>query len=264
MKFRAVSQSSAFFGFSYPYSDHWSAWVNGLKVPIYRSNGAAQAVGIPAGESFVEFRYWSNAYFWGMAVSCLTFAIIGLFVCIRVLNGSTRFVGIVFVIALSVGGLLFWYNSLYRGDNLNTAYTWEYTPPSKSPNLAYGKKTSGFNLPRTLLRFHVSKAVDGDTRPGSGFTLAPLDDTILIVDLSRREKIGRIVLFGNFKTHPEISLSEDSVQWRRIKFDFSGDHVNVPLCISFKNPDSARFIRVRAIDSVIGIDELEVYGPEEI
>jgi hypothetical protein len=264
MKFRAVSQTPALFGFSYPYSEYWSAWVNGVKAHVYQVNGAAQAVEIPAGKSFVEFRYWSDAYFWGMVFSCATFAIVGLFICARTFNGLSKLVGIAFIIALSGGIMLLWYNSLYSGDNLKTEYTWKYSPPLKIPNLAYGKKTSGFDLPRTLLRFHFSKVVDGDTRPGSGFILYPANDTGLIVDLNRSEKIGSIVLFGNFKTKPEISLSEDSVQWQRISFITLGDNENAPLRIIFRKPDSARFIKVRVIDSAVGIDELEVYGPENL
>jgi len=262
LRFYVYSEAPAFFGLSYPYTGHWRAWVNGEKVRVYRANGAAHAVEIPGGESFIEFRYWSDAFFLGMVISCTTFAVIGLFVCFRALKGFPRMIiGIVFVMVIGMGGFMLWYNTLYNGENLETEYTWTYAPPLKTPNIAYSKKTLGYYPDsEAQLRFHGSNAVDGDKRPGSGFVLRPLNEP-LIVDLNQNEIIKTIILYGELKTEPEISLSQDGLQWQKIRI---GDNKSTPLRIIFEKPQIARFVKVKASEFEVGIDEIEVYGPEEV
>jgi hypothetical protein len=134
LQFRVVSSAPAILGMAYPFTGHWRAWVDGEKVHVYRANGIAHAVEIPEGESLLEFRYWSESFFWGMIVSCLTFTVIGLFVCFRGLKGLPRITGAVIVLIISAGGFMLWYNSLYSGRNIETEYTWTYVAPTSVPN----------------------------------------------------------------------------------------------------------------------------------
>ncbi len=261
VKFRTVSPVTAFFGLSYPFTGHWKAWVNGEEAIVYRANGAAISVEIPEGNSLVEFRYWSNAFFLGMIISCTVFAFIGFFVCFRGLKGFPRILGIVVIAIIIAGGFMLWFNSLYRGDNLETEYSWTYTSPLQVPNLAYGKKNLSYYLYNSsMLRFDSGRAVDGDTHQGSGVTIRPLDEA-LIVDLNMVEEIKTIVLYGEWKIRPKIFLSQDNMKWQEVE-SFMEDNNTVPLRITFEKPESARFVKVQSTDSEFVIDEIEVYGPE--
>ena len=259
LQFRVISPAPAFFGMSYPFTGHWSAWVNGGKARVYRANGATHAVEIPAGESVIEFRYWSRAFFLGMLISCTTFIAIGLFVCFYSLNGLPRIAGLLFILVIGAGGFMIWYNSLYNGDNLKTEYSWTYSPPKSPPNLAYGKKTSGPSLESAYLHFHSSNAVDGETEPGSGFTIKPIDDRALVVDLNQNEEIKSIVLYGEIITQPEIYLSKDGIEWERVASEIFKQDKNTSLRIIFEEPRIDRYIKVKASKRELYIDELEVY-----
>jgi len=262
MQFNVNSQTSAFFGFSYPFTGHWKAWVNGEKVQMYRANGAAHGIEINEGESLVEFRYWSNAFFWGMTISCTTFAIIGIFICYRSGKGLSRIVGIISVLIICAGGFMFWYNSLYTGDNLQTEYTWTYSTPSKTHNLAYGKKTSGYSLPsRSYLNRHRSRAVDGDTSQGSGFTLEPSAEKELIVDLNSPEEIKQILLYGSSDALPLIYLSQDGNQWHKTTSPVPGsENGRNVFRVNIKKPMPVQFVKVDASMSNLQVSKLKVYG----
>ena len=262
MIFKVNTQTPAFFGFSYPHTGNWETLVNGKKSRSYRANGAAHAVEISKGETLVEFRYWSNAFFWGMLISCSTFAGIGLFVCFRKLSGLSKVTGIVIVLIISYGGFMLWYNSLYNGENLETEYTWTYSPPLKTPNLAYGKTTSGLELPSTsYLKRHRSSAVDGNIALGSGFTLEPNNNKELIVDLNQPEKIKQILLYGSSDTLPLIYLSQDGKQWHKTTSPFLvSENGRNAFRVIFEKPLTARFVKVESSMSDLQVSELEVYG----
>lgn len=260
LQFRAISHAPAFFGMSYPFTGHWRSWVNDEEVRVYRANGAAHAVEIPKGESIIEFRYWSDAAFWGMFITCMTFTMIGLYICSGALRNFLRVIGIVSVLVIGMGGFILWYYSLYTGDNLKTEYTWFYTPPQSPPNLAYGKKTSSFTPSSAFLHLNSSNAVDGDTKPGSGFTLTSFANKSLIVDLYKNQEIKTILLSNKARTKPLVALSLDGEKWQKLAFDFAeGSHVN-PLRIVLEKSVVARFVKIEASGSQISIDELEVYG----
>jgi hypothetical protein len=112
------------FGFAYPHTGHWRAWVNHQAVKIWRANGAANAVDIPAGESQIEFRYWSQAAFWGTFISCLIFALIGALISLQFNRKTSGILIAGAMLLLGIGAVSLWYYSLYTGENLNTAYTW--------------------------------------------------------------------------------------------------------------------------------------------
>lgn len=274
LKFSVNSEAPVIFGLSYPYSGNWRAWVNGKKVHVYPANGAAYAVEIPKGESVVEFRYWSNAYFWGMLISCSTLAAIGLFVCFRGLNGLPRIIGITIILGISAGGFMLWYTSLYSGDNLETEYLWTYSPLSKERNLAYGKKSwvndeailAGWSYARSS---RISSFVDGDKTPGSGFVSRPCDNPAWFLDLHDKKYIKTIYLYESEQAplvnrRPlEISFSDDGDKWRHAVSIESLAQPDVPTRIDFERPQHARYIRINATGtSMLSFDEVEVYGPE--
>jgi hypothetical protein len=259
LQLKVDSSSTALFGLSYPYTGHWRAWVNGQKAPLYRANGAAHAVEIPAGENSVEFRYWSNASYWGVFISCTTFAAIGLFICFRSFNGLRRIIGTVLVLTAGAGGFILWYFSLHSGDNLNTQYSWSYTAPQYPPNIAYGKKTSAPSVSNAFLTFSSRTAVDGETEQGSGFAIKPEEESALIVDLNQKKEIKKIVIYGTMKSQPLISLSEDGSQWHSIpRLNEEGNNGN-PLYIHLRKWEHAQFVRIKPFESDLEIDEVEIY-----
>lgn len=267
LQFRVYSPESAFFSLSYPYTGHWNAWLNERKLPVYRANGAAHAIAIPAGESLIEFRYWSPWAFWGMIISSITFLIIGLYSGLRSFRGILKITVIAFVLGIGTGGFFIWYDSLYNGDNLNTKYAWAYEPPSHEPNIAYGKKTSmSSSLRGSPGYYHSSRAVDGDRSNNTGFTTAPEVNPTWSVDLNSIENIKTIVLYESSydfsvnKRPIDIFFSDDSTQWRPAATITSAENQQSPIRIDFKTHPTARYIQIRASGfSSLRFDEVEVY-----
>jgi len=297
LQFRVSSEAPAFFGLSYPYTGHWSAWVNGKRVHVYRANGAAHAVEIPEGESRIEFRYWSAAFFWGLVISFTTLALTGIIFCFGSLKGLQRAIGVVLILIISVGGFMLWYNSLYNGDNLETEFIWTYTPPLKTPNIAYGKKNwlsasaTPKPYPHTRNEARVSKFTDGDRSSGSGFSSWITDNPAWFLDLLSNKSIKTIFLYEfitpffagpaedsmetirSYENNTEafvnarpikIDLSNDGSKWRTVASVVSPANHNEPLRIVFDKPETARFIKIEASgESRLSFDEIEVYGPSE-
>ncbi|MBI4683001.1 MAG: YfhO family protein [Nitrospirae bacterium] len=274
LKFSVNSEAPVIFGLSYPYSGNWRIRVNGERVHVYRANGAAHAVEIPKGESVIEFRYWSNALFWGMLITCSTFAVIGIFVCFRGLNSLPRIIGIIIILSISAGGFMLWYNSLYSGDNLETEYSWTYSPPSKEQNLAYGKNSwvnddaipKGWYFKKIS---GISNFVDGDKSPRSGYLSRPCDNPAWFLDLRDKKYIKTINVYESEQAplvnrRPlEISFSDDGDKWRHAVSFESLAQPDVPTRIDFERPQNARYIRINATGkSMLSFDEVEVYGLE--
>lgn len=268
LQFKVHSSSPAFFGLSYPYSGHWSAEVNGNKADVYRANGAAQAVPIPEGDSIVEFRYWSSAAFWGMVISTASFILIGLYFCLRLSDGIKSGAAMFCVLFLGAAIFYLWYHSLYSGTNLNTAYSWAYTPSSSNPNIAYGKKTSvsapltgGFFHPR-----HSSRAIDGNTAPDSGFSTATHKNPFIEIDLSAVKTIKTIVLHESIQDPSvnirplQILLSTNGKTWHTVAEHRSANDKG-PIRIILEPNQAARYVRVKATGTCrIALDEVEMYG----
>ncbi|MCK5506495.1 MAG: discoidin domain-containing protein, partial [Thermodesulfovibrionia bacterium] len=273
LRFKVSSNAPAFFGLSYPYTGHWNAWVNDTNVKIYRANGAAHAVEIPVGESLIEFRYWSPAAFQGMLISCITFILIGLYYCIRSINGPVRILSLLVVLATGTTVFFLWHDSLYKGDNLETGYSWEYTGPPRIPNLAYGKKTlasssfeGGFLLPN-----YSSRAIDGNINPESGFSTAAEDDPFLVIDLYKNENIHSILLYEStlektVNIRPlKLAFSMDGQQWQTTASVTSDKSNDRPIHVVLKRSLSARFIRIQASGyCTLKLDEVEVYSTKEM
>ena len=88
--------------------------MNGQQRPVYRANGAAHAVRVPAGSSTVEFRYVSRAAVRGMVLSCLTGSGLAVLFGLRVPRRSLR-IGALVAAALIAGAGWAWRQSLYSG-----------------------------------------------------------------------------------------------------------------------------------------------------
>ncbi len=290
LEFKVYSEKPAIFGLSYPYTGNWRAWVNGEKVRVYRANGAAHAVEIPAGESIVEFRCWSDAFFWGMIISCMTFTLIGIFVGLTGFRGFRRAIIVIVVIVIGAGTFILWYRSLYNGENLKTEYTWTYTPHSSHPNIAYGKKVI-LNSPKKIMdvkemELYRSRIVDGDRRSGSGFITCFYESPALIVDLTESKEIGKIVIYHSNRfprfldilfscygypfTERRESQEEpvvdvlissagegfDIVKSVILKRGYEGD-----IQINLQKPRLARYVQIRLRGGgQLMVDEIEVYG----
>ena len=266
LRFRVFSPVPALFGMPYSYTGHWNALVNDQPVPVFRANGAAHATRIPKGESLLEFQYMSPAGFWGMIISCLTLAVTGLFLCFMYLAGLQRTLSVITVLVASAGIFTFWHQSLYTGDNLGTEYSWTYSPPKTTPNLAYGKRTlmsSSFRGSPGYL--HSSRAIDGDLGPNSGFATHHPSWT---VDLNAIVKIKTIILHesvneANVNVRPlNIYFSEDGIQWRTAASITSTTDPGLPLRVGIKTAQKARYIKIEAAGkSGLRLDEVEVYEP---
>ena len=269
LQFRVHSSAPLFFGFSYPYTGNWNAWLNGSSARIYRANGSAHAVKIPQGESLIEFRYRSAPAFWGMIISCTAFVIIGSYFIFLAMSGPKKIAAVALVLFLGIGLFMLWYNSLYTGDDLGNQYSWTYSPPSTAPNLAYGKKNQ-VSSPLTggWLHIHSSRAVDGDRSPKSGFSTFAHEDPALTIDLYRPERIKKIILYEStneklVNIRPlKVSSSMDGRKWETIT-SISSRPVKVPIRIVLETPKNARYIQVQASGYCsLKLDEVEVYGPE--
>jgi hypothetical protein len=194
-----------------------------------------------------------------MVISCSTFVVIGLIVSFCSLKGLLRIAGMVLILAFGAGVLIIWHDSLYSGDNLETEYSWAYTPPQYPPNIAYGKKLSGFFSSDGSLIHHGSKMVDGETQPGSGVTFKPADDRALIVDLHQKSKIKTIVIFGNMDSQPLISFSKEGNKWNNIAYLAEKKYQNNVLRIDLRKTQLARFVKIKPLESNLEIDEIEIY-----
>lgn len=277
LQFMVYSETPAVFGLSYPYTGQWKAWVGNKNAAVYRSNGAAHAVIIPKGESIIEFRYWSSSAFWGMVISCITFILIGLYVCSVFFNGLLRAIVIVVVLLIGTGTVILWHHSLYTGDNLGTKFAWTYSPtsPAQKPNLAYGKPTSSFPKPDlsvfagtlyagNFYRTHSSKVVDGDRH--SGHRMKLVDNPSVIIDLNQEKKINSIILYESMGEpsatawHLDLAISEDNKQWSEITSISSKENNHSPFHIEFDPEKTARFLQIRASgNGYLNLDEVEVY-----
>jgi uncharacterized membrane protein YfhO len=56
----------------------WEAFIDGKAAPILRGDYVLRAVPVPAGNHTVEFRYRSKTFQWGLAVSLLSLAALGI------------------------------------------------------------------------------------------------------------------------------------------------------------------------------------------
>ncbi len=276
--FNVHASQAGFFGLSYPYTDHWRCMLNHEQVPIYRANGAAVAIHIPEGKNLLEFRYWSDAAFWGVIISCLTLMLIGGAVGFGIIKKIRGMSLTVLIFMVSVGLFGFWYQSLYSGQDLGSRYLWEEGPSEPMVNLAYFKTTRTSPIWLRLspdiayidpfLTFSSSgKAVDGDRSAGSGFISNLQPKPFLAIDLHQQQHIGSIVIYENIK-NPSwnarpliIGLSNDQQNWGIIK-EINRRTKHTPLYIEFNTPHTARYVMLMSLETCqLALDEVEIYPP---
>ena len=276
--FDVWASDSGFFSMAYPYSGHWKALVCGKMTRVYRANGAAHAIRIPAGHSIVEFRYWSQSTFLGMIISCATLTLIGLFFCFYTLNKPVNILAFVSVIALGIGFFTIWYQSIFNGKNLGTVYSWTSNPPASSINLAYGKRTHMKSIVHHISsgilystdynnRRNSGRLVDGDRLPGSGFITNLQLNPWWIVDLHQTELIGSILVYPGVpgskrNTRPvAVMISNDGKIWQNLGI-INLAQLNPPVRVKIKKPVQSRYVLLKAIGPCrLAIDEVEIYPP---
>lgn len=260
LRFMVESEAPALFGLSFPNTGHWKALVNGKDAPVFRGNGILNVVEVPAGETVVEFRYWSRAFCWGVLISCVTFILMGLHVGFYALKGYARVMCMLLALVVGAGSGALWYRSLYSGENLGTVYKWTYTAPGQAVNIAYGKQTSLYTVPTlSFMHWHSSNIVDGDRAPGSGIPLGTFNSKEVVVDLNKSEKIGSIVLYGDIAASPDLAVSEDGNNWETVTASSMAKSGGSPLRITFDAPVTGRYIKARSMEQELYMDELEVY-----
>lgn len=89
--------------------------------------------------------------------------------------------------------------------------------------------------------------------------LGAADDKVLVIDLNRTEEIKSIVLYGEITGEPEIFLSQDAAEWKRVTPILESSKKS-PLRIVFKEPRLERYIKVKTSKAKkLYLDELEVY-----
>ncbi|MFC1498666.1 hypothetical protein ACFLS1_09400 [Verrucomicrobiota bacterium] len=261
-----------FFGISYPCTGHWKATVDGDEAQIYRANGAYQAIRVPAGDSTVEFRYWSSAAFNGMVVSCLMFVLVGTAASFYFLQRRRAVLTALIVFVSAVGVFGMWYRSLYTGQNIGTVYVWSEDFYGEGlNNLAYGRWThmSSIESESYPHRFGSGRGVDGDSSPRAGFFTKIQTDPSWLVDLHDLQPIGSVVLHeglrgSDLNLRPLIiRTSADGKEWQTIK-TISQGWTGVPLRVELENEPLARFIMVKASGKCrLTFDEVEIYPPHK-
>ncbi|MEN8807651.1 MAG: YfhO family protein, partial [Desulfobacterales bacterium] len=258
LEFTVDVSRDGFFTLAYPYSGRWTAFVDGRNVPVYRANGAAHAVKVQSGTSRIEFRYRSRAAVGGMIVTCLSIALIGIYFSVIALRKPFNATGAVIAVAIGIAVFTVWYQSLYNGDNLGSAYAWHNRDDREPVNLAYGKPTMTSRIVREsypnyfysdeFLTFNNSgKAVDGNRSTGSGFLSNLEEKPYWYVDLRQPRAIASLVLYENKrKQHWNkrplfVGLSDNGKNWRTAAVINSTDGSS-EITVNFKPVEKARFI----------------------
>jgi len=276
--FRADVSRDGIFSLAYPYSGRWKAFVDGHEVPVYRANGAAHAVKIQPGTSRIEFRYWSRAAVGGMLVSCLALTLIGISFSVIILRKPVNVIGAVIAVAFGIAVFTGWYQSLYNGANLGTAYVWHNRGDRGSVNLAYGKPTVSSRIVREtntdffysddFLTFNNSgKAVDGLRTTGSGFLSNLEEKPYWYVDLRQPRAIGSLVMYENkrkqnWNKRPLfVGLSNNGKNWRTAAVIDNSDGSS-KFTVNFEPVEKARFLIIQSAKFCrLAFDEIEVYPP---
>jgi Bacterial membrane protein YfhO/NedA-like, galactose-binding domain len=256
--FSVTAGASGYFALSYPYSHHWRATVNGKPSAIYRANGYRLAIWLEKGEHQIQIRYWSDAAFAGWVTSCLVFFLVGLYFSFFVFQGKQRIM--MLVVTLLVPLFLFgsWYHGLYRGDNLDTKYSWSSDKFPNKNNLAYAKRASmsfgrGFN--------YAGFAVDGDV--GRTFQTMSQENGWWQVDLGSIKTVGQMVIYDKPKlTKKMLPLyilgSLDGKNFEKLKQLETRDK-EWPWRIDMKG-EGTRFVRIQAPGKVqLAFREVEIY-----
>jgi hypothetical protein len=271
-RFDVKCAAPAFFVFSYPYCERWTAYINGQKVPVYRANAIEQAVRLLAGQSEVEFRYWSWLAIAGSGLSGLGLVSIALVLFSGLHARLLRGLAIVATPCACTLAFFVWYHSLYEGGNLGTNYAWtsELIRPhlSSDHNLAYGKRTSMSTGGAVPYSEHNSLGVDGQRDPRHGFITDLQERAWWQVDLGQAKPLAEIFLYkraARYKrcTLPfDVMVSKDEKRWflvDTVTQEGGRPHWRIRL-----EGISARYIRIQTQEpGCLALAEVEVYGPAD-
>ena len=272
MVFKIKSPEKAYFGFAYPYSARWQAFVNRESVETYRANGGNIAIEVPAGLSRVEFRYVSIPALSGMAISCGTLTMIGLiFFATKVQKPYSAITGCL-ILAMCAGLFIVWHHSLFNGRNIATHYVWVERPSKSKINLAYSKETHMIAVlySHYPFKYGSGQAVDGYNETPGGFISAYRDRPWWFVDLYEPSVIGSIHVYeskrlGILKSLPintrplKLMISTDGENWELVR-TINATGGNRPLVVKLDKPSMARYVFLQASRKChLAFDEIEVY-----
>lgn len=266
LRFDVTCSNPGFFVLSLP-SNHWRAYINRERVPVYRANGIENAIWLKTGKNNVEFRYWSWATLAGVAISCLSLFLVALYLMSKIQSKLLCRSAIFVTLCICIFSFFIWYRSLYWGGHLGTNYLWtsEAIEPhlSSNHNLAYGKRAyMDTRIKRPYLHAAV-RGTDGDRGPDHGFVTRVAEEAWWQVDLGQIERISEIILYkkGDKCTVPfDIGASVDGERWFLVQ-TITQDRPGTNWCIQCPKM-KARYIRLQTKQrSRLFLSEVEVYGP---
>jgi hypothetical protein len=220
------SAQPAFFVFSYPYSSHWQAKIDGINTKIYICNALEQGIWLSPGKHSVEFRYHSPASVVGVAISCL--AVIVIVWTSSKNSESKKIKWLALIITVTASCLLFavWFHSLYKGGSIGSDYIWtqQQIQPNLSSrfNLAYGKHTSICRVLDNSYFYDSSIGVDGSRDDSFGFMSDKRKQAWWLVDLGVVEPVGKITIYkmyGDYSSYAvpfDVLFSKNGQQWSRV------------------------------------------------
>ncbi|MBF0103113.1 MAG: YfhO family protein [Desulfobacterales bacterium] len=276
--FNVTAAEDSIFKLSYPYSDHWKAYLNTKETPVIRANGAYLAVLIPAGVNSIEFKYYSPAAFLGMMISCATLTI-SILISFLHMRGAILKLSVLTTISIPICIFMLWQHSLFNGKNIGTIYKWESPSSPLNQNIAFGRKSRASSLMVYTFAgivyycdFDVyssfGRSVDGNRELNSGFLTQKQENPWWYIDFITPTEMGSVVLYGNF--------SEDILNTQRLLVIFTDDlqnrkhveEINVtpnerPLVLKLNKSVLARFVIIEGQGECrLSIDEVEIYPPE--
>ncbi|MBT4818158.1 MAG: hypothetical protein HON70_20795 [Lentisphaerae bacterium] len=264
--FRAVSPSPAQVVLSHVAPGYWSVWVNGGEVPVLPANGLLPSVSVPRGTAVVEFRYWSWGAALGVLTSCGMLALSGGFLAFGLRSPTLRWAAVAASICGGLGLFFIWRCGLYDGVDLGMEFTWSGKAVGVA-NVAYGRRTElvGSDPEDVAIRCASSRAVNGDTRPGTGCETECYQNPAWLLDLGQVRTVRRVEIFATptpgFGVNPaplRVQLSVDALDFRTIaEFGRTGER---PFAVSLTAGVAARYVRVNATgEGVLLLDEVQVF-----
>jgi len=184
---------------------------------------------------------------------------------LRLRSGVWRRTAVTASVFVGVGLFALWRCSLYGGTDYETEFSWS-SGVLEAGNVAYGRQTElvGSDPEDVAIQCAPSRAVDGDTRPGTGFETECRLDPAWSLDLGRARRVRRVEIFvtpapgfGMNSAPLRVQLSLDGRRYREIgEFGRSGER---PVSIALGKGVEARYLRVNATgDCVLLLDEVRV------
>ncbi len=259
---RVAASADGYLALAFPFSAHWSAFVDGAPRQVLRANGYELAVPVGAGEHEAVFRFSSAGATAGMAATCAALCVLGLFFALVSLRGRRRVAAAAISVLLPAGVFLGWNASLYASDDLGTRYTWTSRDFPPADDLAYGRTTrmSSIRSDQMPYYYYAGLAVDGD-RQGHTSVTSRQDNPWWEVDLGGVHAIGSIVVYdASGAERIAVRLSRDAERYTDVSLPDErprGGPWRVEL-----GTLAARFVRLQGVGpGALSLREVEVYPP---